>query len=211
MTLLTGINKLDQPNQLFKTKSLIICAGRPGMGKTSLAVHLGEAIVTSNKVLYVSLEISSEHLHRKFTINKMVILDDIEITTTILREKIISGGYKLVIIDYLQLYTNNYKNEINALKQLSEELDICILVLSQLSRDLEYRIIEERRPNLQDLENNFGALHYLDYFNKVLFLYREQYYLPESNDTSIELISDETIKLYYNKLTGGLTDDLSLS
>ena len=114
-------------------------------------------------------------------------------------------------IDNLQLYTKNCKNEINALKQLSEELDICILILSQLSRDLEYRTFEERRPNLKDLENNFGAPHYLDYFNKVLFLYREQYYLPESNDTSIELISDETIKLYYNKLTGGLTDDLSLS
>jgi replicative DNA helicase len=60
-----------------------------------------------------------------------------------------------------------------SLKTLATELDISIIVLSQLHRNLEKRKISERRPELSDLMGT-GSLD--DDADVILFVYRETVY-----------------------------------
>ncbi|WP_027120883.1 replicative DNA helicase [Mycoplasmopsis lipofaciens] len=90
----------------------------------------------------------------------------------------------LIIIDYLQLVEssgnkfrseNDRQKEVSkisrALKTLSLELNIPILALSQLSREVEKR--EDKRPMLSDLRES-GAIE--QDADIVMFIYRESYY-----------------------------------
>ncbi len=101
---------------------------------------------------------------------------------------------ELVILDYLQLMQagGKYENrnlEISAitrgLKQLSKELDIPVIALSQLSR-LPERRGSDRRPQLADLRESGSIEQDADL---VMFIYRDELYNPESEDQGIaELI-----------------------
>ncbi|MEM7552602.1 MAG: replicative DNA helicase [Cyanobacteria bacterium P01_A01_bin.84] len=93
----------------------------------------------------------------------------------------------LVIIDYLQLMgdgDNNRNNEIAAitrgLKRLAMKLEVPVVCLSQLSRAVESR--QNKRPVLSDLRDSGGIEQDGD---KVLMLYRDEYYSPDSSDREI--------------------------
>ena len=101
-------------------------------------------------------------------------------------------GLGLIVIDYLQLMSgNNAENrqlevsEISrGLKVLARELQIPIVALSQLSRNLESR--GDKRPMLADLRES-GSLE--QDADVVMFLYRDEVYNPESPDKgSAEII-----------------------
>lgn len=89
---------------------------------------------------------------------------------------------ELIVIDYLQLMSGankrgqNRTNEITdismGLKSLAKELDVPILALSQLSRNVEQRA--DKRPQLSDLRES-GSLE--QDADVVLFVYREEYYV----------------------------------
>ncbi len=102
------------------------------------------------------------------------------------------GELDLIVIDYLQLIKgkggDNRQQEISdisrALKGLARELDIPIIALSQLSRAVESRM--DKRPMLSDLRES-GAIE--QDADIVAFLYREEYYIPETENKGItELI-----------------------
>jgi replicative DNA helicase len=91
-------------------------------------------------------------------------------------------GLDLLIIDYLQLLQGSTKRssenrvqeitEITTkLKALAKELNVPILALSQLSRQVESR--DDKRPQLSDLRESGSIEQDADV---VLFVYREEYY-----------------------------------
>jgi replicative DNA helicase len=97
-------------------------------------------------------------------------------------------GLGLVVIDYLQLltpdnrYAGNRASEIGqitrGLKALALELDVPVIALSQLSREVDKR--DNKRPRLSDLRES-GTLE--QDADTVLFVYRAEYYLTREEPT----------------------------
>lgn len=92
-------------------------------------------------------------------------------------------GIELIVIDSLQLIvgSNQYENKsveiseiVKELKKMSGELNIPVVVLSQLNRSCESRI--DRRPLLSDLRDS-GSIEEIS--DVVILLYREEYYARE--------------------------------
>ncbi|BBD62765.1 replicative DNA helicase DnaB (plasmid) [Nostoc sp. HK-01] len=104
------------------------------------------------------------------------------------------GGVGLVIVDYLQLMAEAADSRANmtervaeisrGLKKLAKDLDVPVLALSQLSREVEHR--NDKRPILSDLRSS-GAVEQDS--DVVIMLYREEMYNEDTPDRGIaELI-----------------------
>jgi replicative DNA helicase len=98
-------------------------------------------------------------------------------------------GLDLIVIDYLQLMqgdrrTENRVQEISFLsrnlKGLARELNIPVVVASQLSRAVEQR--NDKRPMLSDLRESGSIEQDADI---VVFIYRDDYYTPETDQANI--------------------------
>lgn len=123
-------------------------------------------------------------------------------------------GLDLIVVDYLQLMQGSGKknnsgdrqqevSEISrSLKALARELDVPVIALSQLSRSVEARQV--KRPMLSDLRESGSLEQDADI---VAFLYREDYYNPETENKNItELIIAkhrngpvDTVNLFFHK------------
>ena len=129
-------------------------------------------------------------------------------------------GLDCIIIDYLQLMDGGAHSRIDnrqqqisdisrSLKGLARELRVPVIALSQLSRGPESRT--NRRPMLSDLRES-GSLE--QDADLVAFLYRDDYYNPESEKKNItELLiaknrngPTETVELYFHKNFTRFTD-----
>ena len=122
-------------------------------------------------------------------------------------------GLDLIVVDYLQLMqgsgkhnsSNDRQQEVSeisrSLKALARELNVPVLALSQLSRSVESRQV--KRPMLSDLRESGSLEQDADI---VAFLYREDYYNPETENKHTELIIAkhrngpvDTVNLFFQK------------
>lgn len=118
------------------------------------------------------------------------------------------GHVGLIIVDYLQLMSggSRFGSEGNRVQEISEisrglkgvarELNVPVIALSQLSRSVENR--SPQIPQLADLRESGSIEQDADV---VAFLYREDYYNPESERKNI---MDVLIKKHRNGPTGAV-------
>ncbi|MEZ5797494.1 MAG: replicative DNA helicase [Paracoccaceae bacterium] len=101
-------------------------------------------------------------------------------------------GLDVLMIDYLQLLKGSSKNGDNRVQEVSEitqglkaiakELNIPVIALSQLSRQVENR--EDKRPQLSDLRESGSIEQDADV---VMFVFREEYYREREKPADHEL------------------------
>ena len=98
-------------------------------------------------------------------------------------------GLELVVVDYIQLMRSGRKMEFNRVQEISEitqglkalakELNVPVLALSQLSRQVEQR--DDKKPQLSDLRESGSIEQDADV---VMFVFREAYYLERKEPTA---------------------------
>lgn len=166
------------------------------MSKEQLATRLlsTEALVDSNKL-------RSGHLSKNDwlrlansadTLSRLTLFIDDTAAITVQQMKAKLRRVKnlgLVVIDYLQLMTSSLKTDnrvaiiseiTRQLKIMAKEMDVPIILLSQLSRGPESRT--DKRPMLSDLRESGSIEQDADI---VMFLYRDAYYNKESAQPNI--------------------------
>jgi len=97
-------------------------------------------------------------------------------------------GLELIVVDYIQLMRSGRKMEFNRVQEISEitqglkalakELNVPVLALSQLSRQVEQR--DDKKPQLADLRESGSIEQDADV---VMFVFREAYYLERKEPT----------------------------
>lgn len=223
----TGFVDLDVITSGFHPSDLIIIAGRPSMGKSSLALNIAQHAGSKEKIPVgiFSLEMSKEQLvyrmlcaEAKVDAHKLrtgylgesdwpklttaagvlkespIYIDDtpaIPVLEIRAKARRLKAKYNvgLIIVDYLQLIqgriqSDNRQQEISeisrSLKSLARELNIPVIALSQLSREVEKR--GDKKPQLSDLRES-GAIE--QDADLVAFVYREEYYKPTPENEGI--------------------------
>ena len=111
-------------------------------------------------------------------------------------------GYDLLIIDYLQLIDReegSMEDIIRELRKLAESMSLPIIVLSQLSRQIEVR--DDHMQKKEDLKA--GGIDE-DLFEQVFLLYRSHYYDREADPTELIVVKkndSEQLEWDYNSLS----------
>lgn len=199
----TGFSDLDKIITGLHNSSLNVIAGRPNMGKSSLAFNIAVNVAKKEKVSVAifSLEISKEYICNKFIdsnlLDTQIIIDDTPgISVENIRKKCIrlkqEKNIGLVVIDYLQLISTEKENDREqelsniglSLKKLEEELKTPILLTSQLSKepDIRFKAVQGPRPTLKDFGYSSDIVEYAD---TIMLLYKDDYYNPNSNKKNI--------------------------
>lgn len=133
------------------------------------------------KLDFDALQLAVDHIGSK----PLYVIDNVDNIGSI-RAKVAKlvrrNGVKLVIVDYLQLaLTGHHQTDLNdrqrvsivsrELKKMSRDLDVAVIALAQLNREVENR--KGNRPMLADL-NHSGSIE--QDADNVAFLYRPGYY-----------------------------------
>ncbi|ADL52164.1 replicative DNA helicase [Clostridium cellulovorans] len=105
----------------------------------------------------------------------------------IAKQQKMKQGLDFLVIDHLLLVKKTNENERLAIaeitrqcKLMAKSLNICVILLSQLSRGVELRI--DKRPLLSDLKES-GSIE--EDSDKVILLYRDEYYNPDSEEKGV--------------------------
>ena len=241
----TGLADIDKKLGGLHKSDLLVLAGRPSMGKTSLATNIAynvakayrkeqlkdgtEGVVDGGVVGFFSLEMSAEQLAGRILAEVSEIsshkirqgdmtegefrrfvdaakqleacplyIDDtaaIPISQLAARARRLkrTHGLDVLIVDYLQLVRGTSENRVQeigeismGLKAIAKELNIPVIALSQLSRQVENR--EDKRPQLSDLRESGSIEQDADV---VMFVYRGEYYVEREKpeDHNMEAIA----------------------
>jgi len=249
--LATGFYELDDLTCGLQNGEVIVIAGRPSMGKTSLALNMAEYMGVQEKtpVAIFSLEMGQQQLAERFLCSRggfdsqkvrkgmldtehkaklkdicgeiyeaPIYIDDTSTMTPLeLRAKSrrIKSLYNIqaIFVDYLQLMhmgtkVESRQQEITTisryLKALARELNIPVVVMSQLNRAPEGR--EDHRPRMSDLRESGSIEQDADV---VILLHREDYYHARGEKTE-DYTPDNKAELIIAKQRNGPTGAVSL-
>ena len=237
----TGLIDMDKKLGGLHPSDLLILAGRPSMGKTSLATNIAfniakaykkgtrhdgtEGAIEGGVVGFYSLEMSAEQLAARILSEAAEVpseqirrgdmteaefrrfvdaaksleacplfIDDtpaIPIAQLAARARRLkrTHGLDVLMVDYLQLVRGTAENRVNeiaeismGLKAIAKELNIPVIALSQLSRQVESR--EDKRPQLSDLRESGSIEQDADV---VMFVFREEYYVEREKPSDDRL------------------------
>ena len=180
MCIETEVVDIEKRINKLRNGDLICIASRQNVEKFIFAYKLANNNTNGkNSILIFSLENSKNEVQRR--INKIIvkeketyILDDILSITGIeenARLMKLQKDIGLIIIDYLQLIKTSGTTEevITRLKLLAKELNVPIIILSQLSRKIESR--EDKQPILSDFDKSAAII---DYADNIIFLYNKK-------------------------------------
>lgn len=216
----TGLYTLDRKSLGYKDTNLILLAGRPAEGKSTLMVQ-GAHINVKKKIPVgiFSLEMSADELMDKF-LSAETDIDSSRIQNGALKEgewekigkarermldwpvyindvggitineiEAISKAWRakhkieMLFVDYIQLVEvhkekgtySNREQELSQisrkLKKLAKNLGIPVIALAALSREMDKRPVNDRRPKLTDLRES-GSLE--QDANMVVFIFRPE-------------------------------------
>ena len=202
--------------QIIQPSELIVIAGRPGMGKSAVALNVIKHMNMYNKYpcALFSMEMNSSQVVYRLGMNanNTTLIIDYTPLLTILefqskaRNMVAKHGVKVIFIDYLQLFgmplnVNKLFETIAEeqsyilwrLKLLSLELNVPIIVLSQLNRSVEENRI---RPGLADFRDLRHAVELCA--DKVCFIHRPEYYnLKSEAEFIVHDIRREKCAIYH--------------
>lgn len=221
----TGFDDLDNLTSGLQPADLVILAGRPSMGKTTVAINIAEnfAIKNQKPVAIFSMEMPGDAIVMRMMASlggieqqrirsgdlddndwprlttaltmlnstKLFIDDSAALSPTEVRARSRRlakehGQLGLIVVDYLQLMQSpssgdNRVQQISdisrGLKALAKELNVPVIALSQLNRNLEQR--PNKRPVMSDLRDS-GAIE--QDADLILFIYRDEVYNEQSPD-----------------------------
>jgi replicative DNA helicase len=189
-TIKSDIKALDSFWNLgLKPGGLIVISARPGMGKTSFLLSIGERISQNHRTQLISLENTIGRLKHNILPDSILLDDSPEYNIELLSELILQTKPEIVLIDYIQLMNGDKENLIKDLKNIAEKFNICIIVTSQISRKPDYR--SDKRPIIEDLTNSCKMFNAdtISCIDNLTFLYRNNYYNGDSQKPdTIELI-----------------------
>ncbi len=250
----TGYYELNDMTCGLQKGEMVIVAGRPSMGKTSLALNIAEhlGLVEKTPLAIFSLEMGRQQLAERFLCSisgidsqkvRRGLLNDehykkladacaelseshiyIDDTSTLTPLELRARARRLkskhniqcVVVDYLQLMhlgsgRESRQQEITTisryLKALARELDVPVVVLSQLNRSPEGR--EGHKPRMSDLRESGSIEQDADV---IMLLHREDYYHRgeldyEPNNTAELIVAKQrngptgTVKLRFMEKT----------
>jgi replicative DNA helicase len=243
----TGYHQLDDKTCGLQDGEMIVIAGRPSMGKTSLALNISEhiGVVERVPVAIFSLEMGRQQLAERFLCSRgevesqlvrkgmlstehyqklveacgllseaPIYIDDTSTLTPLeLRAKArrLKSLYDIrcIIVDYLQLMhlgttrVESRQQEITTIsryiKALARELNIPVVVLSQLNRAPEGR--EGHKPRMSDLRESGSIEQDADV---VMLLHREDYYHRGEQDWEPDNRAEIIIAKQRNGPTGNV-------
>ena len=237
----TGLIDMDKKLGGLHPSDLLILAGRPSMGKTSLATNIAfniakaykrgrkpdgsEGAVQGGVVGFFSLEMSAEQLASRILSEASEVpsekirrgdMEEFEFRRFVEAAKSLEScplyiddtpalpisqvaarcrrlkrthGLDVVIVDYLQLLRGTADNRVQeigeismGLKAIAKELNIPVIALSQLSRQVESR--DDKRPQLSDLRESGSIEQDADV---VMFVFREEYYVEREKPSDDKL------------------------
>lgn len=160
-----GLKKIRESWKIEESDWPLLTAGLVRVGQLPMYVDDTPGLSVSairSRIMKLSMEINDEH----------------------------PSGIGMIVIDYLQLMGSdnerlgNRNNEIEditrGLKRLAKELDVPVLILSQLNRNLESR--PNKLPLMSDLRDSGGIEQDAD---MILFLYRDEVYNKDSIEVGI--------------------------
>ncbi len=215
----TGYRNLDRRWGGMPRQAVIVIAGRPRMGKTTLALNIAENVAANGgRVLVFSLEMGAAELAEKSLASRggvnyadilsgavldnseqcerltraskeinqfdLTIADRSAVTVANIRSLARRHNAKkpldLIVIDYLQLIEGGNQGSYERItditrrvKLLAMELNVPVLLLSQLNRKADDRAIGDNRPRLADLRDSGSIEQDADL---VAFVYRDVIY-----------------------------------